>query len=124
MNIQVKEELIDGILMYARDFHPKEIILLLSGSTEDIIEVNEVILPPAAVRGLSFSEFQPYLLPFDLSILGLVHSHPSGALTPSIYDLNHFYGRIMMITAYPYQSIEDIAIFNAQGRTIPFKSVP
>ena len=103
--------------------YPNEIILLLSGRIKDDILVNEVIIPPFAVRGKNFSEFNPYKLSFDSSIVGLVHSHPSGTLYPSIHDLNHFYGRIMMISAYPFHSIGDIAIFNKEGAVLPFKIV-
>jgi proteasome lid subunit RPN8/RPN11 len=123
LEIKVKNDLIEGILAYSRDMHPKEFILLLRGESEGDIEVNEVVIPPLAVHGPTFSEFKPHMIPFDLSIVGLAHSHPSGVLKPSIYDLNHFYGRIMMITAYPYRSIEDAAIFDRDGRTLPFKTV-
>ena len=43
------------------------------------------------------SHFNPYFLPIDFSIIGTVHSHPSGVLKPSIADLNHGYGKIMLI---------------------------
>jgi proteasome lid subunit RPN8/RPN11 len=120
MKLKVKNELIEGLLIYSRDIHPKEMILLLRGKVDDEIEVDEVIVPPSAVHGQSFSVFQPYMIPFDLSILGVVHSHPSGALKPSVYDLNHFYGKIMMIVAYPYQSVEDVAVFDGKGQKVPF----
>jgi len=120
MKLKVKNELMEGLLAYSRDIHPKEMILLLRGKVSDEIEVDEVIVPPSAVHGQSFSVFQPDMIPFDLSILGVVHSHPSGALKPSVYDLNHFYGKIMMIVAYPYQSVEDVAVFDGKGQKVPF----
>jgi proteasome lid subunit RPN8/RPN11 len=115
---------VEGILAHSRDVHPKEIMLLLRGehdNNSNDFRINEVVIPPSAIHGSGFSTFQPHMLPFDLSILGTVHSHPSGALRPSTHDLNHFYGRIMMIVAYPYSSIEDIAIYDGKGRTVPFK---
>jgi proteasome lid subunit RPN8/RPN11 len=118
--LKVKNELIEGLLAYSRDMHPKEMILLLRGKVGEDVEVEEVIIPPSAVHGQCFSSFQPYMIPFDLSILGIVHSHPSGMLEPSAYDLNHFYGRIMMIVAYPYQSVEDVAIFDRKGQEVSF----
>jgi hypothetical protein len=51
----------------------------------------------------------------------MCHSHPSGTLMPSINDNNHFYGQIMMITAYPYLTSKDIAIFNTAREQLPFK---
>lgn len=123
MEVTIKKELIEGILTYSKGMYPNEMILILSGRMRNDILVNEVIIPPFAVRGRNFSEFNPYKLSFDSSIVGLVHSHPSGALYPSIHDLNHFYGRIMMISAYPFNSIRDIAIFNKEGKVLPFKIV-
>ncbi len=120
MELKVKKELMEGLLVYSRDMHPREIILLLRGKVREDTEVDEVIIPPSAIHGQGFSVFKSYMIPFDPSILGIVHSHPSGALKPSVYDLNHFYGRIMMIVAYPYQSVADIAIFNGKGQEISF----
>ena len=122
--MKVKNELIEGILAYSRHVHPKEVVLLLRGKVGDDVEVDGVVVPPLAVHGQRFSLFQPHMIPFDLSILGVVHSHPSGMLKPSVYDLNHFYGRIMMIAAYPYHSVKDIAIFDRRGGMIPFEVVP
>lgn len=123
MKIRVKKELIDGVLAYSRDVHPREMILLLRGRVGDDIDVNEVVVPPSAIHGSSFSGFRPHMLPFDLSILGVAHSHPSGVLDPSIRDLNHPYGMITMIVAYPYRSVEDIAVFGKGGQILPFEVV-
>lgn len=123
MTITIKRTLIDGILAISRDMHPKEILLLLRGVKDDGFQIDEFVIPPSAIHGLGFSTFKPDMIPFDLSILGTVHSHPSGGLRPSAYDLNHFYGRIMMIVAYPYSSIGDIAIFDGRGTALPFKIV-
>ena len=123
MVITMKRTLVDGILAYSRDMHPREILLLLRGAKNDGFQIDEFVIPPSAIHGLGFSTFQPDMIPFDLSILGTVHSHPSGGLRPSAYDLNHFYGRIMMIVAYPYSSIEDIAIYDGRGRAVPFKII-
>lgn len=123
MVITMKRTLVDGILAYSRDMHPREILLLLRGAKNDGFQIDEFVIPPSAIHGLGFSTFQPDMIPFDLSILGTVHSHPSGGLRPSVHDLNHFYGRIMMIVAYPYSSIEDIAIYDGRGRAVPFKII-
>lgn len=123
MKVRVKKELIDGILSYSRDMHPREIILLLRGKAGNDIEVNEMVMPPGAIQGLGFSGFQPHMLPFDLSIVGVVHSHPSGSSSPSVHDLNHPYGRITMIAAYPYRSVDDVTIFGKGGQMLPFEVV-
>ena len=64
------------------------------------------------------------MLPLDLSIVGVAHSHPSGVLKPSLGDLNNFYGRIMVIMAYPYNSEKDIAAFDREGNVIKYSIIP
>jgi len=90
----------------------------------DILLIDNLLIPPLATHGLGFSGFPRGMIPFDLSIMGIVHSHPSGALIPSVQDLNHFYGKIMAITAYPFRSYSDIAVFNNHGDKIQFEIVP
>jgi len=63
------------------------------------------------------------MLPIDLSIIGTAHSHPSGVLKPSITDLNKFYGRIMIIAAYPYRTEKDLAVFDGEGKRIGYKII-
>jgi proteasome lid subunit RPN8/RPN11 len=88
--------------------------------SKDEIHINEVVVPPSAIRGHGFSAFPLYMLPMDLSLMGTAHSHPSGALRPSTGDLNSFYGRILVITAYPFDSEEHLAIFDREGRTVKY----
>jgi proteasome lid subunit RPN8/RPN11 len=83
--------------------------------------INEVVIPPLSTHANGFSSFPLNLLPIDFSIIGTAHSHPSGVLKPSIKDLNNFYGRIMVITSYPYDSEKDLAIFAKDGLPINFK---
>jgi hypothetical protein len=37
--------------------------------------------------------------------------------------LNKFYGRLMLITAYPYQSEKNIAIFSRDGKILKYEVV-
>ena len=82
--------------------------------------INDVQIPPLATHGSTFSGFPLSRLPIDFSVIGVAHSHPSGALRPSITDLNRFYGKIMLITAYPYQSEQNIIILDRQGKPLKF----
>lgn len=88
---------------------------------KDRVQINEVVIPPLAVHGYTFSNFPLHMLPIDFSIMGTAHSHPSGILHPSIGDLNNFYGRIMVITAYPYDSERQIAVYNRDGKLVEYK---
>jgi hypothetical protein len=38
-------------------------------------------------------------------------------------DLNNFYGRIMIIAAYPYDSEEQIAVYSKEGRSAQYDIV-
>jgi len=121
MKVTVSKLLLESMLSLARNNHPREIVLLLRGRVErGFISIEDFLFPPLAVSGFSFAEFPLHMLPIDFSIIGTAHSHPSGAQAPSIGDLNHFYGRIMIIFAYPYTPIQ-AAAFNAKGENMPLE---
>ncbi len=117
----VERAVVDSILSYAQMFHPRESILLLKGKIDKKkIVVTDVQIPPLATHGSTFSGFPLSRLPIDFSVIGVAHSHPSGALRPSVTDLNKFYGRIMLITAYPYQSEKNIIILDRKGKPLKY----
>ncbi len=117
----VERAVVDSILSYAQMFHPRESILLLKGKIDKKkIVVTDVQIPPLATHGSTFSGFPLSRLPIDFSVIGVAHSHPSGALRPSVTDLNKFYGRIMLITAYPYQSEQNIIILDREGKPVKY----
>jgi len=119
--IFVERAVVDSILSYAQMFHPRESILLLKGKIDKKkIVINDVQIPPLATHGNAFSSFPLHTLPIDFSVMGVAHSHPSGALRPSIADLNQFYGRIMLITAYPYQSEQNMIILDREGKPLKY----
>jgi proteasome lid subunit RPN8/RPN11 len=121
----LEKSVADSLLSYALDAYPKEGILLLRGkASKGEILIDGILIPPLATHGQGFSSFSGSMLPMDLTVMGVSHSHPSGVLQPSIQDLNHFYGRIMVITAYPFQSYNDIGVFNGQGDRLPCDVVP
>ncbi|MEM1625241.1 MAG: Mov34/MPN/PAD-1 family protein [Candidatus Nezhaarchaeales archaeon] len=96
-------EMIEGLFCLAKENHPREIFLLLRGEVRgSSVYVDELIYPINTIFGLGFSEFQPHNLPLDPSIIGSVHSHPSGSSSPSTQDLHNFFGIVMVILAYPY----------------------
>ena len=120
----VEREVVDSILSHAQMLHPRESILLLKGKvSKHKITVNDVLIPPLATHGNTFSAFPLSRLPIDFSVIGVAHSHPSGALRPSVTDLNKFYGRLMLITAYPYKSEQNIIILNRQGKPLNYTIV-
>jgi proteasome lid subunit RPN8/RPN11 len=118
----IDRSVIESILEYAKANHPSEAILLLNGKTTNVgTRIDGVEIPPLAVHGRGFSSFPLQALPIDFSVVGTAHSHPSGVPQPSVQDLNNFYGRVMVIATSPYESPDDIAIFNSKGEQIMYK---
>jgi len=122
--VLIQQAVVDSILSYARMLHPREAVLLLKGKVDTHgIVVKDTQIPPLATHGNTFSTFSLHMLPIDFSIIGVAHSHPSGALRPSVTDLNKFYGRIMVITAYPYESEKNLAIFDREGKPLKYEVI-
>jgi len=98
-------------------------LLLRGRSKNNQILVYDVIIPPLAVHGRDFSAFPSHMLPMDFFMVGIAHSYPSGMLEPSTQDLNQFYGRLMMLVIYPFDSEAEIAVFDRKGETVPYRIV-
>lgn len=123
-HVLINRSVIDSILTYAKIQYPREGILLLRGRTNrNEIHVDEVVIPPLAFHGHGVSGFPLHMLPMDLAMMGTAHSHPSGVLRPSVGDLNHLYGRLLIITAYPYDSDEMVAVFDREGTAVEYEIV-
>ena len=113
--IILKREIIDSIITYAKSWHPNEGILILQGKKEkNLIRITGLIIPPFSSHGPYYSGFPVYELPFDLSYIGTIHSHPSGSNRPSLEDLNHFFGLVSLIICYPYD-VGNIGAFDRNG---------
>jgi proteasome lid subunit RPN8/RPN11 len=120
--VYVESEILNAILANATAVHPREMILLLRGKrNKNQFTVTDLIVPPLATHGKGFSGFHSYMLPMDFSLIGTVHSHPSGVAKPSLVDLHHSYGRIIMIVAFPYRNEEDVAVYDHSGEKLTLK---
>ena len=66
--------------------------------------ISELLLLPGTTAGHRHANFRLYMLPADLTVVGTVHSHPSGALRPSDADLALFrnWGRRHLILGAPF----------------------
>ena len=123
--VRFEKSVVDSILSHALSMYPREASLLLRGKKErDQLLIDEIVVPPLATHGLGFSTFSSYMLPMDMRVMGVSHSHPSGNPKPSVQDLNHIYGRIMVISAYPFQSYNDIAVFDKDGNRLHWQLAP
>jgi len=111
---RIKKEALEFILGVSRSLYPREFIGFLRAEGDFI---TEVIVAPRALYGHGFASSESYLMPVDSTIIGSVHSHPSGNNRPSQQDINLFgkKGKINLIVAYPYQTINDIAAYDQAG---------
>jgi proteasome lid subunit RPN8/RPN11 len=122
--VSLTAELLDAIFEGARRLYPKETILLLRGKkSKDAIRIDDLVVPPLATYGHGFAHIPMYMLPMDFSIVGTVHSHPSGNLAPSPTDCNHFFGSILMIVGFPFAGEQNAAVYNSRGERLPLHMV-
>ena len=117
--VSLKKETRDGILSYCKMNHPNEGILILRGkSKKGNIIIDSLVIPPFSDTGPTFAGCPESFLPFDLSYVGIVHSHPSGSAKPSITDLHNFFGLVSLIVKSPYDD-EDLFAWDSNGNAIP-----
>jgi proteasome lid subunit RPN8/RPN11 len=117
--VQLPQDILETIYSGARKLYPRESFLLLRGKKrKNIISITDLVLAPFAVHNEESAHFNPYMLPVDFSLIGTVHSHPSGNISPSNVDLNYFFGRILMIVGYPFESESCIAVYDSNGNKI------
>ncbi len=117
--VSLPKEIVQMILESAKTLHPKETIFLLRGKTrKDMISISEIVIPPLATYGNGFANLPMPMMPIDFSIIGTAHSHPSGSLALSVQDLNHALGKIILVTAYPYNGLEYFAVYNRKGEKL------
>jgi len=120
--VLVGEELLQAVFEGARRLYPREIVLLLRGEKKkNLVKISEVVVPPLATYGSGFANIPLHMLPMDFSIVGTVHSHPSGNLTPSSADLNHVFGVVLMIVGFPFVDERNVAVYNRNGEKLTLK---
>ena len=123
--VQLPKEILDAIFAGAKQLYPRESFLLLRGKkTKGNIRINDLVLAPFAVHGEGFANFNPFMFSGDFSLVGTVHSHPSGNISPSHVDLNHFFGRILMIVGYPFEGEGCVAVYDSNGEKMPLQITP
>jgi len=119
VKVALEEELLQTILEGARRQYPRETVVLLRGRKgKNLIEITDLLIPPLANYGKGFANIPLHMLPTDFSIVGSAHSHPSGNLTPSSTDLNHFFGMVLMITGFPFANKENAVVYNRNGEKL------
>lgn len=116
--ISLQKKVLDSILSYCKMKHPNESILILKGkSKQGDVLIDGLVIPPFNYSGPTFAGFPHSFLPFDMSYVGIVHSHPSGTAEPSVTDLHNFFGLVSLIVQSPYND-EDIFAWDSNGNSI------
>jgi len=115
-----KRDVVNSILSYCKMHHPYEGILLLRGNNKkDMLVIESLMVPPFSWHGPAESGFPTSMLPFDRSIVGTAHSHPSHDATPSLTDLHHFTGFVSVIVRHPYED-NDLFAYDSNGKQLEY----
>jgi len=116
--VLLQKDVVDSILSYCKMKHPNEGILILKGKSKNgEIRIDGLVIPPFNYTGPTFAGFPQSFLPFDMSYIGIVHSHPSGSAEPSVTDLHNFFGLVSLIVKSPYDD-DSIFAWDSNGNSI------
>ncbi|MCW3982815.1 MAG: Mov34/MPN/PAD-1 family protein [Candidatus Bathyarchaeota archaeon] len=122
LTIHIPSNILETIYAGAKELYPRESFLLLRGKKKkNTLQITDLILAPFAIHGEGEVHFNPYMFSGDFSLVGTVHSHPSGDISPSHVDLNYFFGRVLLIVCYPYEGKECIAAYDSNGDELPIE---
>ena len=119
LTVSMSTLLLNSIFEGAKRLYPKETVLLLRGKkSKGLIHVSGLVVPPLAVYGYGFANLPFHRLPMDFSVVGTVHSHPSGDINPSSVDLNQFFRRVLIIVGFPFASTQNVAVYDSNGEKL------
>jgi proteasome lid subunit RPN8/RPN11 len=113
--VNMPEHIKEAVLEYARSEYPNEMLLLLRGKIrKETAFIESLVIPPFARGSNNRAYFNRMALPADRSLIGSIHSHPSGVALPSTEDLLYGYGPVIMIIGYP----DEIRAFDKNGKVL------
>lgn len=109
------------IMEASLDSYPLEFGAFLRAEKEVIYEIAII---PGTIQGDHHTFFYLYNKPIDFSIVGSVHSHPSGVTIPSDADRNMFSntGPIHIIVGYPY-GLHNFTAFDRTGKEVEIEII-
>ncbi len=117
---KIKREVLQLILESSKSSYPREFGAFLRAKHGIIYEI--ILLP--ALSGERSVIYNMMAKPIDFSIVGSVHSHPSGVPLPSEADLSMFSrtGDVHIIVAYPF-TFDSWKAYNRNGEEIELKVI-
>ena len=112
----IKRSVLELIMAAARENYPNE----WSGQlrARDGV-IHELTMLPGTLQGRDNALVNLWMLPIDFSVVGSVHSHPSGNFSPSGADLEFFekFGSVHIIVGRPY-TLRTWQAYDHNGETI------
>jgi len=84
----VKKTLLEDLMDASKRYYPDEFMCFLAGDKKKKLVEEFVLLPNTS--GRNFASIQESVIPLDSSIIGSVHSHPTGQARPSQADKKLF----------------------------------
>jgi proteasome lid subunit RPN8/RPN11 len=115
----IEKKTLELIFEVSKDTYPREFAATLIAKKGIIREIN---LLPGTISGGTMAIVHTHMQPPDitLSVVGLVHSHPSGNYSPSGADLHFFskFGNTHIIVGRPY-NLNSWQAYDARG--VPIK---
>ena len=110
------------LLQGCKNVSPKEFFAFLTKDSKGIVEGYLVV--PLFYQAEDSVSYRTDTLPFDGSVVGTVHSHPSLHGSPSRADLNSFSkrGSVHLIIAYPY-NFDSIYAYSSEGKPMDLELV-
>lgn len=118
----ITRKMLRMILEASRDIYPLEFGAFLRAEEGTI---TELVMLPGTISGRRHAQFRIHMLPPGMSVVGTIHSHPSGVYQPSDEDrllFSNFSG-IHIITGYPYTE-DTWAAWTNKGERVRLKVVP
>ena len=119
----INKDTLKLILEVSKESYPKEFIATLIAKKGIIEEIN---LLPGTLSGNTMAILHTHMQPPDimLSVVGTVHSHPSGSNRPSGADLTFFskFGNTHIIVGKPYD-MNSWQAYDAPGKPIELEVV-
>ena len=111
---KIKKELIEELINAAKNNYPNEFLCFLGGDTKKE-EITEFVFLPSRSNENSAS-IDTQAMPFDETIIGTLHSHPSGYNYPSNADKRMFSKYFVnLILGYPFL-IENIGVYDKKSK--------
>ncbi|MGQ9582841.1 MAG: Mov34/MPN/PAD-1 family protein [Thermoplasmatota archaeon] len=97
----IRRPVLELILQASKECYPNEFAGQLRARGGAI---HELTMLPGTLQGRSSALVNLWMLPVDFTVVGSVHSHPSGNYWPSDQDIDFFnkFGRVHIIVGAPF----------------------